>query len=110
MLVEKYLTEDKHGYYLDARATMYKWINMNDVNVIKITLLTKDWYCIAQFAKAINIKPNSKQLAKKLNKMNDGTAVRIYLYGQKIMWFATEDGLHQIFDDSLDINQLNLGL
>lgn len=110
MLVENFLTEDKYGYFLDARDVPYNRLNMNDIYVIKITLLSKDWYCISQFAKAISIKTNSKQLAKKLNKINDGTAVRIRLFGQKLMWFATDDGLHQIIDDSLSINQLNIAL
>lgn len=110
MLVQQYAAEDRHGYFLDARTTPYKWIHMNEVSVIKITLLKKDWYCIPHFAKAINIKPNSRQWAKKLNKQKEGTAVRIYLFAQTVMWFATEEGLHKIFDDALDINQLNLSL
>lgn len=108
MKVKDYLQEDKFGYYLDARDVLFNWLSFNEVSVIKIKLLKKDWYCIPQFAKAIHIQPNSKQLAKKLNKVKDGTAVRIHIFGHKIMWFATENGLHQIFDDSIDINQLNL--
>lgn len=108
---ESLINKDKNGFYLDARDVPYLFIPMNEVAVLKIKLLDKDWFLLSNFCKSIGKKPNGKAWAKKLNKLEVDHAVRIWYFGGgRPMWFATEEGLHQIFDEVIQVNSLKLPL
>lgn len=97
--IEKYLKEDQFGYYLDF--TMMPGVrNERFENLtIKYTLEGTDWYELHFYIKKLGKKTASGSLAKRINKLSPGSAMRCCVYlGNQKRWWVTEKGLHLATD------------
>lgn len=105
-----YLREDDKGYYLDYSGVFFK-MEIFEGLTIKVTVCDDEWYCLNDFIKKLGKKKTASTLAKQINKIEDGSAVRIALFSKHKMWYVNEQGLHLATDLLISLtNDLKLSI
>lgn len=102
-----YLREDDKGYYLDYCLVGAKMEFFEDLTM-KITVGSEEWYNLTTFIRKLGKKKTASVLAKQINKIDDGNALRIVIFGYRKMWYVNEKGLHLATDLLISLNDLKL--
>lgn len=105
----EHLREDDKGYYLDYCLVGAKMEFFEDLTM-KVTVGDDVWYNLATFIRKLGKKKTASVLAKQINKLQDGSALRIVIFGHRKMWYVNEPGLHLATDVLISLNDLKLTL
>lgn len=103
------LREDDKGYYLDYCLVGAKMEFFEDLTM-KVTVGNDVWYNLTTFIRKLGKKKSASVLAKQINKLQDGSSVRIVIFGHRKMWYVNEQGLHLATDLLISLNDLKLTL
>lgn len=103
----EHLREDDKGYYLDYCLVVAK-MDFFEGLTMKVTVGDDVWYNLTTFVRKLGKKKSASVLAKQINKIDDGNAIRIVIFGCRKMWYVTEKGLHLATDLLISLNDLKL--
>lgn len=109
----EYVTEDANGYFIDfslkAMGNEIQKVKMESIPGVTMKIIFGDdeYYCLNFLIKNLSVNISASTLSKKINKINDGSAIKIALFCDRKTWFVTEKGLMIAYEI---INSLSLPL
>lgn len=109
-----YLEKDKYGNYIDLSgvetAQLIKSEVLDTLTVFFIFNKKERFYNLPLYIKMVGKKTTAGEIARKVNKILPGSAIRVALFSSVKTYYVTEQGLHLATDFLLKSNELKLGI